>query len=79
MATPAAKPHCKVILAQTIAKGLHDEVQRDLKELGRAPKLVGFLANSDPAAKMYADWTDKACRDKYATTLAHSCLLKRQL
>lgn len=26
------------------------------------PKLVGFLANDDPAAKKYAEWTAKACK-----------------
>ena len=28
-----------------------------------APLLVGILANSDPAAKKYAEWTGKACRN----------------
>ena len=27
-----------------------------------APLLVGILANNDPAAKQYAEWTGKACR-----------------
>lgn len=27
-----------------------------------APLLVGLLANNDPAAKKYAEWTGKACR-----------------
>jgi len=27
-----------------------------------APLLVGLLANSDPAARKYAEWTGKACR-----------------
>lgn len=27
------------------------------------PKLVGFLANSDPAAKKYAEWTGRACTE----------------
>lgn len=27
-----------------------------------APLLVGLLANNDPAAKQYAEWTGKACR-----------------
>lgn len=39
------------------------EVQTALAALGRTPLLVGFLANSDPAAKMYADWTAKTCRE----------------
>jgi len=61
MAAPTA---CKVVLAGTIAKALHDEVQQGLKQLNRKPKLVGFLANTDPAARMYAEWTGKACTDK---------------
>jgi hypothetical protein len=30
--------------------------------LAEAPLLVGLLANDDPAAVQYADWTGKACR-----------------
>lgn len=59
---------CKVVLAGTIAKGLLDEVQSSLKSLQHKPKVVGFLGNSDPAAKMYADWTGKACIEKYDTS-----------
>ena len=40
------------------------EVKTELVALGRKPLLVGFLANTDPAAKMYADWTNKTCTDK---------------
>jgi len=28
---------------------------------GKGPTLVGFLANNDPAAEQYADWTQRAC------------------
>jgi methylenetetrahydrofolate dehydrogenase (NAD+) len=31
--------------------------------LVEAPLLVGLLANKDPAAKKYAEWTGKACRN----------------
>lgn len=31
-------------------------------ESAEAPLLVGLLANHDPAAKKYAEWTGKACR-----------------
>lgn len=31
--------------------------------MNRRPLLVGFLANTDPAAKMYADWTGKTSED----------------
>ena len=43
---------CKVVLAGTVASKLMGEVQAGLAGLGRTPLLVGFLANSDPAAKM---------------------------
>lgn len=59
----AASTACKVVLAAEIANKLRIEVARDLAALGRAPHLVSFLANNDPAAKMYADWTGKTCRE----------------
>jgi len=55
---------CKVFLAGTICKGLLAEVQEGLLELDQKPKLIGFLANDDPAAKMYADWSAKTCIEK---------------
>ena len=55
---------CKVILAGTIAKGLLSEIQASLGKLGRKPHLLGILANSDPAAKVYGDWTEKTCKEK---------------
>lgn len=55
----SAVTSCKVILASTIAKKLQAEVADGLRRLSRKPRLVGFLANQDPAAKMYADWTSK--------------------
>ncbi|KAK2739901.1 hypothetical protein FQN55_009074 [Onygenales sp. PD_40] len=54
---------CKVVLAGTVARGLLAEVNEGRKQLNRSPHLVGFLANADPAAKMYADWTEKTCRE----------------
>jgi len=52
--------------AAVIAKPFRDEVKAkvaQLKESGiEAPLLVGLLANSDPAAKKYAEWTGRACR-----------------
>lgn len=56
---------CKIITAATVAEGLLQEVRTSLQKLDRAPLLVGFLANSDPAAKMYANWTEKTCKQKY--------------
>lgn len=55
---------CKVVLAGTIAKTLLSEVAEGLAKLPKAPLLVGFLANSDPSAKLYADWTDRTCNEK---------------
>lgn len=55
---------CKVVLAGTIAKSLQAEVAEGLSKLDNAPLLVGFLANADPGAKMYANWTTKTCTEK---------------
>ncbi|GAB7342700.1 hypothetical protein MBLNU457_g0852t1 [Dothideomycetes sp. NU457] len=60
---PAAPGSCKVVLAAGIAKKLQAEVAEGLKQLKKPPHVVGFLANTDPAARMYADWTGKTCRD----------------
>ncbi|KAL1609004.1 Methylenetetrahydrofolate dehydrogenase [NAD(+)] [Nothophoma quercina] len=59
----ADKPNCKVILANNIAKGLLGEIQDGLKTLQRKPLLVGFLSSSDPAARVYAEWTGKTCSE----------------
>lgn len=56
-ATPAHQG--RTIVASSIAKIYTDEITKKVASLDRAPKLVGFLANSDPAAKMYAKWTGK--------------------
>ena len=55
---------CKVILAANIAKGILGEVQIGLGKLGRKPHLLGILANADPASKVYADWTERTCKEK---------------
>lgn len=55
---------CKVVLAGTIAKNLQIEIREGLSKLEKTPCLVGFLANADPAAQMYADWTGKTCKEK---------------
>ena len=55
---------CKVVLANAIAKGLLEEVKDGLSKLNEVPLLVGFLANEDPAARMYAEWTNKTCKEK---------------
>ncbi|KAF2724409.1 hypothetical protein K431DRAFT_144201 [Polychaeton citri CBS 116435] len=65
MAAPASTPvgSCKVVLAASIAKKLLEEVHDGLKKVDHKPRLHGFLANSDPAAKMYANWTAKTCQE----------------
>ena len=55
---------CKIVLAGSVAKSLLVEVAQGLLKLERAPVLAGFLANSDPAARMYAEWTDRTCKEK---------------
>lgn len=55
---------CKVIFAGTAAKNLMVEVSEGLAKVVKAPLLVGFLANSDPAARKYAEWTDRTCHEK---------------
>jgi methylenetetrahydrofolate dehydrogenase (NAD+) len=60
--SPSPKPPITlvgVVLAATIAKKFIDEIKEHVSKLATAPKLVGFLANADPAAKMYADFTKK--------------------
>jgi methylenetetrahydrofolate dehydrogenase (NAD+) len=63
-ALDADTPHCKVVLAGTIAKGLLAEVAEGLKLIKKKPLLVGFLSSADPAARVYAEWTGKTCSDK---------------
>ena len=55
---------CKVILAGTVAKSLLSEVSSGMSKLQHPPHLVGFLANTDPAARKYADWTSRTCTEK---------------
>ena len=63
--TPSGFPAaCKVVLAGVIAKDLMVEVSESLSTVGKAPFLVGFLANRDPAARKYAEWTDRTCQEK---------------
>lgn len=64
MSSNSTVASCKVILAGSIAKNLLLEVSDGLSKLEKPPLLVGFLANSDPAARMYADWTARTCEEK---------------
>ncbi|ANB13393.1 methylenetetrahydrofolate dehydrogenase (NAD(+)) [Sugiyamaella lignohabitans] len=53
----------ETVLASTVAKPFIEELRQGLEKLDRKPKLVGFLANSDPAAVKYADWTKKTSEE----------------
>jgi methylenetetrahydrofolate dehydrogenase (NAD+) len=72
MATPAVNPEvpktCKVILSDTIAKKLLAEARETLATIqgpdAPRPTLVAFLANDDPAAVQYAEWSKKTCEEK---------------
>lgn len=54
-------PAGRTILASTIAKQYVNELTSQVKALSFKPKLVGFLANDDSAAEMYANWSAKTC------------------
>mmetsp|Transcript_10515 Transcript_10515/g.16057 ORF Transcript_10515/g.16057 Transcript_10515/m.16057 type:complete len:368 (-) Transcript_10515:2106-3209(-) len=49
-----------------VAKAYREEIKVKVEALKKKgvepPLLVGILANKDPAAKKYAEWTGKACR-----------------
>lgn len=62
--TDVSQSSCKVMLAKNVANRLLGEVQEGLKTLEKPPHLIGFLANNDPAALMYAQWTQKTCEEK---------------
>ena len=55
---------CRVVLAGTIAKSILNEVAVNLSKSNKIPLLVGFLANQDPAARKYAEWTQRTCQEK---------------
>ncbi|KAI9491291.1 hypothetical protein BDB00DRAFT_833832 [Zychaea mexicana] len=54
---------CKTILASKVSASFRDQIHKDIEERKIQPKLVGFLANDDPAAKKYAEWTAKTCAE----------------
>lgn len=67
MASQEVPKTCKVILADTIAKKMMAEVKETLTKLQSTPNskptLSAFLANDDPAAAQYADWSKKTCEE----------------
>jgi methylenetetrahydrofolate dehydrogenase (NAD+) len=68
MASQEVPKTCKVILADTIAKKLLGEVKESFVQVqgenGPKPTLAAFLANDDPSAAQYAEWSKKTCEEK---------------
>lgn len=68
MASQGGHKTCKVVTAEAIAKNLLVEVKETLAKVQGGnqakPTLVAFLANDDPAAVKYAEWSKKTCEDK---------------
>ncbi|KAI9483478.1 MAG: hypothetical protein EXX96DRAFT_558323 [Benjaminiella poitrasii] len=54
---------CKTVLASKVSASFRNQIKEDIKARNIRPKLVGFLANSDPAAMKYAEWTSKTCAE----------------
>ncbi|KAJ3357248.1 hypothetical protein HDU83_008061 [Entophlyctis luteolus] len=66
---------CRVVLAAEVAESFmyvrvysascasRSAIKVSLKEKSKSPLLVSFLANDDPAAAKYAEWTGKTCVD----------------
>jgi methylenetetrahydrofolate dehydrogenase (NAD+) len=61
-AAPVLAPGAKKVLPDEIAAPFRTEIRDAIAQMpgGVGPKLVGFLANGDPAARQYAEWTGKA-------------------
>jgi methylenetetrahydrofolate dehydrogenase (NAD+) len=72
MAAAQVPKTCKVILADTIAKGLLSEVKETLERVHAVdsvkPRLIAFLANDDPAAIKYAEWSKKTSEEKWGSS-----------
>lgn len=68
MAQEEVPKTCKVILAEGIAKRLLGEVRESLETTIskgiKRPCLAAFLANDDPAAVKYAEWSKKTSEEK---------------
>lgn len=68
MASAEVPKTCRVITAETIAKNLLQEVRETLATIQESgsgePTLAAFLANGDPHAVKYAEWSKKTCEDK---------------
>ncbi|KAI8327943.1 hypothetical protein EDC96DRAFT_569596 [Choanephora cucurbitarum] len=54
---------CKTISASKIALPFRKHVKNVILRERIKPKLVGLLANNDPGACKYAEWTSKVCKE----------------
>ncbi|KAI9594703.1 hypothetical protein BDF19DRAFT_423453 [Syncephalis fuscata] len=55
---------CKTILASSVAAKFTQELKEQIAaQPDTRPTLVGFLANDDPFAAKYAEWTGKTCEE----------------
>lgn len=62
-------PPCKIVTAAEVSRSYRNEVKEMVARSTAAtanqtrPKLVAFLANDDPAAIKYAQWSATTCRE----------------
>ncbi|RWS28007.1 methylenetetrahydrofolate dehydrogenase-like protein [Leptotrombidium deliense] len=54
---------CKTILAADVASSFRDALKQKISERKIKAKLVGYLANKDPSAEKYAEWTARSCKE----------------
>ncbi|KAI8822198.1 uncharacterized protein EV422DRAFT_526013 [Fimicolochytrium jonesii] len=54
---------CKTISAANVAESFISELKQQITALETKPLLVAFLANEDPAAAKYAEWSAKTCAE----------------
>ncbi|KAJ3122574.1 hypothetical protein HK098_002753 [Nowakowskiella sp. JEL0407] len=53
--------HCRVIQVGEVANPFVNELREEITKFDEPPLLVAFLSNNDPAARKYAEWTEKSC------------------
>ncbi|KAI8586656.1 hypothetical protein BDZ88DRAFT_428054 [Geranomyces variabilis] len=54
---------CQVVKVADVARPFITELKTKVATLPSPPLLLAFLANDDPAARKYAEWTAKTCAD----------------
>ncbi|KAI8617209.1 hypothetical protein BC830DRAFT_1062658 [Chytriomyces sp. MP71] len=63
MYVPVSRLSCRRKFLTEHTGSHSNDLKKVIAEKATAPLLVGFLANEDPAAKKYAEWTGKTCSD----------------